>query len=72
MVESLVAKADAEPDINKAIPDYISANKQMMADAAYAPLVYFKGEFLFKPYLQGAGSNNFNDFYWNEMKIGSH
>jgi hypothetical protein len=44
----------------------------MMADAAYAPLVYFKGEFLFKPYLQGAGSNNFNDFYWNEMKIGSH
>src|SRR5438445_641235 len=72
MVESLVKKADAEPDINKAIPDYISANKQMMADAAYAPLVYFKGEFLFKPYLQGAGSNNFNDFYWNEMKIGSH
>ncbi len=70
-VESLVKKADAEP-LNQAIPDYISATKQMEADAAYAPLVYFKGEFLFKPYLQGAGSNNFNDFYWNEMKIGSH
>src|SRR5438132_1341980 len=55
MVESLVKKADAEPDINKAIPDYISANKQMMAHAAYAPPVYFKGEFLFKPYLPGAG-----------------
>jgi oligopeptide transport system substrate-binding protein len=71
-VEDLVAKADAEPSLDKAIPTYIEATKQMMADAAYAPLVYFKGEFLFKPYLQGAGSNNFNDFYWNEMKIGSH
>jgi oligopeptide transport system substrate-binding protein len=71
-VEELVAKADAEPSLDKAIPTYIEATKQMMADAAYAPLVYFKGEFLFKPYLQGAGSNNFNDFYWNEMKIGSH
>jgi ABC-type oligopeptide transport system substrate-binding subunit len=71
-VEDLVAKADAEPSLDKAIPIYNQASKQMMADAAYAPLVYFKGEFLFKPYLQGAGSNNFNDFYWNEMKIGSH
>jgi oligopeptide transport system substrate-binding protein len=71
-VEDLVAKADAEPSLDKAIPTYNLASKQMMADAAYAPLVYFKGEFLFKPYLQGAGSNNFNDFYWNEMKIGSH
>jgi oligopeptide transport system substrate-binding protein len=70
-VEALVKKADAEP-LDQAIPDYLAANKQMEADAAYAPLVYFKGEFLFKPYLQHAGSNNFNDFYWNEMKIGSH
>lgn len=71
-VEALVAKADAEPVLDKALPDYIAASKQMMTDAAYAPLAYFKGEFIFKPYLQGAGSNNFNDFYWNEMKIGSH
>jgi oligopeptide transport system substrate-binding protein len=71
-VEDLVAKADAEPVLDKAIPTYVQASKQMIADAAFAPLVYFKGEFLFKPYLQGAGSNNFNDFYWNEMKIGSH
>ena len=70
-VEALVKKADAEP-LDAAIADYNAASKQMMADAAYAPLVYFKGEFLFKPYLQGAGSNNFNDYYWNEMKIGSH
>jgi len=70
-VEALVKKADAEP-LDQAIPDYLAANKQMEADAAYAPLVYFKGEFLFKSYLQHAGSNNFNDFYWNEMKIGSH
>jgi oligopeptide transport system substrate-binding protein len=71
VVEQLVAKADAEP-IASAIPDYLAANTQMEKDAAYAPLVYFKGEFLFKPYLIGAGSNNFNDFYWNEMKIGAH
>ena len=71
-VEDLVKKADAEPSLDKAIPDYNKASQQMITDAAFAPLVYFKGEFLFKPYLQGAGSNNFNDFYWNEMKIGSH
>ncbi len=70
-VEALVKKADAEP-LDQAIPDYQAASKQMIADAAFAPLVYFKGEFLFKSYLQNAGSNNFNDFYWNEMKIGSH
>jgi oligopeptide transport system substrate-binding protein len=70
-VEALVTKADAET-LDQAIPDYQAASRQMMADAAYAPLVYFKGQFLFKPYLQGAGSNNFGDFYWNEMKIGSH
>jgi hypothetical protein len=27
---------------------------------------------MFKPYLIHAGSNNFNDYYWNEMQIGSH
>lgn len=70
-VEDLVKKADSEP-LDKAIPDYLAANTQMEKDAAYAPLVYFKGEFLFKPYLKGAGSNNFNDFYWNEMQIMSH
>jgi oligopeptide transport system substrate-binding protein len=70
-VEDLVKKADAEP-LAQAIPDYQAATKQMEDDAAYAPLVYFRGQFLFKPYLQGAGSNNFNDYYWNEMKIGKH
>jgi oligopeptide transport system substrate-binding protein len=71
VVEQLVAKADSE-QLAQAIPDYNKASQQMIADAAYAPLVYFKGEFLFKPYLIGAGSNNFSDFYWNEMKIGTH
>ena len=70
-VEALVKKADAEP-LDAAIADYNAASKQMMTDAAYAPLAYFKGEFMFKPYLIHAGSNNFNDFYWNEMQIGSH
>jgi len=70
-VEELVKKADAEP-LSSAVADYQAAGKQMADDAAYAPLVYFKGQFLFKPYLQGAGSNNFNDYYWNEMKIGQH
>jgi oligopeptide transport system substrate-binding protein len=70
-VEALVKKADAEP-LDAAIADYNAASRQMMTDAAYAPLAYFKGEFMFKPYLIHAGSNNFNDFYWNEMQIGSH
>ena len=70
-VDDLAKKADNEP-LDQAIPDYQAASRQMMADAAYVPLVYFKAQFLFKPYLQGAGSNNFSDFFWNEMKIGQH
>src|SRR5258708_35518102 len=63
--EDLVAKADAEPGPDKAIPTYVQAAKQMIADAAFAPLVYFKGEILFNPYLPRAGANDLTDVYLN-------
>jgi len=39
---------------------------------AYIPLFYATGSFLFKPYIRGAGTNNFFDFHWNEIQLLSH
>ena len=70
-VDALVKKADVKP-LDQAIPDYVSALKQMETDAAFAPLVYTSGAILFKPYLSGIGANPFNDYYWNEIQIQQH
>jgi ABC-type oligopeptide transport system substrate-binding subunit len=69
--DAAVAKADAEP-LAQAIPDYQAIGKMLQDDATYIPLYYSQGAFLFKPYLKGAGTNNFFDYYWNEIQIGSH
>lgn len=70
-LDDLVHKADTMP-IDQAIPQYQAALKIMEDDAAFAPLVYTSGTFLWKPYLQGIGSNNFQDYYWNEISILQH
>ena len=45
----------------------------LLSDAvAYIPLYYSVGAFLFKPYVKGAGTNNFFDRYWNEISILQH
>ena len=44
----------------------------LIDDVAYIPLYYSVGSFLFEPYVQGAGTNNFFDHYWNELSILQH
>ncbi|MDQ6882995.1 MAG: peptide ABC transporter substrate-binding protein [Candidatus Dormibacteraeota bacterium] len=70
-LDSLVKTADGKK-LDDALADYKKASQMMIDDAAYAPLVYTQGVFLFKPYVKGAGANGFNDFYWNEIQIAQH
>jgi oligopeptide transport system substrate-binding protein len=69
--DSAVAAADQLP-LAQAIPQYQAIMKQLENDATYIPLYYSQGAFLFKPYVQGAGTNNFFDYYWNQIQILSH
>jgi oligopeptide transport system substrate-binding protein len=69
--DDLVARADAEP-ADLAASDYKKLTQMLIDDVAYIPLFYTNGSFLFKPYVRGAGSNNFYDFHWNEIQLLSH
>ena len=40
-----------------------------MTTSAHIPLYYPIQQFLIKPYVKGAGSNNIFDHYWNEISI---
>ncbi len=69
--DDLVAKADTESG-DQAAADYKALAQMLINDVVYIPLFYSKGAFLFKPYVKGAGTNNFSDFHWNEIQILSH
>jgi oligopeptide transport system substrate-binding protein len=66
-----LAQADGE-SLDKALPLYQDVSRMLINDAVYIPLYYSVGAFLFKPYLEGAGTNNFFDTYWNQTKIHQH
>ena len=67
----LLTKADALP-LDKALPTYKQISELLSTDVVDIPLYYSVGQFLFKPYAKGAGTNNFFDHYWNEISILSH
>jgi ABC-type oligopeptide transport system substrate-binding subunit len=69
--DALLAKANAEP-LQTALPDYQALSQMLISDVVYVPLFYSVGAFLIKPYVTGAGSNNFVDFPWNGIQIKSH
>jgi oligopeptide transport system substrate-binding protein len=69
--DDLVARADAEPT-DLALADYRKLTQMLIDDIVYIPLFYANGSFLFKPYVRGAGTNNFSDFHWNEIQLLSH
>jgi len=69
--DTLLAKADAESP-GMGLTDYVAVNQLLIDDVAYIPLYYSGGAFLFKPYVSGAGTNNFFDFPWNQIQILSH
>jgi oligopeptide transport system substrate-binding protein len=69
--DSAVAAADAKP-LASAVSDYQSIMKMLEDDATYIPLYYSQGAFLIKPYVKGAGTNNFFDYYWDQIQIQTH
>lgn len=69
--DTLLAKADAE-SLSTGLADYKALSRQLINDVAYIPLYYSVGAFLIKPYVAGAGANNFFDYYWNQIQILSH
>ena len=69
--DALLAKANAEP-LQAALPDYQALSQMLITDVVYIPLFYSVGAFLIKPYVTGAGSNNFVDYPWNGLQIKSH
>ncbi|MGI8608706.1 MAG: peptide ABC transporter substrate-binding protein [Candidatus Dormibacteria bacterium] len=69
--DDTLATADAKK-LSDAQSDYGKLSKQLEDDAAYIPLYYSVGAFLFKPYVKNAGTNNFFDHYWSEMSILQH
>jgi oligopeptide transport system substrate-binding protein len=69
--DAAAAAADAKP-LSAATPDYQAMMKMLEDDATYVPLYYSQGAFLIKPYVQGAGTNDFFDYYWNGIQIQSH
>ena len=69
--DRVLAQADTM-DVNSALPLYKQLSQMLINDVAYIPLYYSVGAFLFKPYVQGAGTNNFFDNYWNTLKILKH
>jgi oligopeptide transport system substrate-binding protein len=69
--DQLLAKADAEP-IAAATADYNTLSQMLITDVVYIPLFYSVGAFLIKPYVKGAGTNNFVDSPWNQIQINTH
>jgi oligopeptide transport system substrate-binding protein len=67
----LLTKADAEP-LATALPTYKQISELLSTDVVDIPLYYSVGQFLFKPYAKGAGTNNFFDHFWNEISILQH
>ena len=69
--DSLLDKADAEGG-EQAIADYKKLNQMLIDDVLYIPLYYTNGTYLFKPYVRGAGANNFFEYHWNEIQLVAH
>jgi oligopeptide transport system substrate-binding protein len=69
--DQMDADANAKP-IDQATPTYQAMMKMLSDDATYIPLYYSQGAFLIHSYVQGAGTNNFFDYYWNQIQINSH
>ena len=69
--DQLAQQANAMP-LDQATPIYQKMMKMLSDDATYIPLYYSQGAFLIHSYVQGAGTNNFFDYYWNQIQINSH
>jgi len=69
--DTLAQQADAKP-VADALPIYRQMSQLLIDEVAYIPLFYSVGAFMFKPYVKGAGTNNFFDYWWNQISILQH
>jgi len=69
--DQLVASADSKP-LSDALPIYKQVSQLLIDNVAYVPLYYSVGAFMMKPYVKGAGTNNFFDYWWNQYQILQH
>lgn len=69
--DQLVASADSKP-LSDALPIYKQVAQLLIDNVAYIPLYYSVGAFMIKPYVKGAGTNNFFDLWWDNYQILQH
>jgi len=69
--DALATQADTK-QVGDAIPMYKQMSQMLIDAAAYIPLFYSVGAFMTKPYVKGAGTNPFADYWWNEYRILQH
>jgi ABC-type oligopeptide transport system substrate-binding subunit len=69
--DQLLQQADGKK-LEDALPLYRQISRLLQDEVAYIPLYYAQGAFMIKPYVRGAGTNNFFDYYWNEISIQRH
>jgi ABC-type oligopeptide transport system substrate-binding subunit len=70
--DSAVRKAESSPFGTAATAAYEKVSRQLIADVVYIPLYYSVGAFLIKPYVRGAGTNNFFDLPWDQIQMLAH
>jgi oligopeptide transport system substrate-binding protein len=69
--DRLADRADGESD-GAALTDYAAAERQLIKDVAFAPLLYDARPLLVKAYVLGAGQNSFFDAHWKGIWITEH
>jgi oligopeptide transport system substrate-binding protein len=70
-IDNIVRKADTEP-VDKAVPEYVQAQKLMIQDAYGAPLFYGVQPYLLQSYVTGAGYSGLSDYRWERINILKH
>jgi ABC-type oligopeptide transport system substrate-binding subunit len=71
-MDKLVAQADAEPSLDKAVATYVQANKLFQNDIAWMNLDYGTQTYLTQTYVSGMGFNSLYDYNWEGTKILKH
>jgi oligopeptide transport system substrate-binding protein len=69
--DTTLTQADRLP-LAQALPLYNQLAAELQKNAVYIPLYYSVGTFLIHAYVQGAGSTNQADYYWNQISLLSH
>jgi oligopeptide transport system substrate-binding protein len=66
--DALVQQADGE-SLARALGHYSEAGRLLIADVAYAGLLYSDRMNLARPYVQGVGGNAITDYPWTEARL---